>query len=383
MRSSLRPLILALAVLCLPAAGFAVDLVVTRYDDPVPGGCDNLGPHETWDCSLREAVIASVALPTDDRILLSAGTYELTRAGAGENDGLTGDLDVEGNLEILGPGATMTVIDGNGIDRIFHLDDAAPAGTDAVRIAGVALTGGAAPSGGGHAIAATRIDLTIERCEIHDNPGSISNSIAISIFGSIELYESTLRDNPGGGLLVSQASATLVNTTLSNNAGTELTVQSTSTALCQHCTVRDDEANDEVTLGDATSVLQLASSAVIGDCFVHADNDIDSLGGNLESPGATCDLGAGDLENVANHGLGPLGLNGGPTSTCVPGVTSPVLGLATPLFCAPADQRGVVRDENSCDAGSVERTTVRPPIPIFADGFLQGDADAWSAVVAD
>ena len=111
MRSLLRPLILVLAVLCLPAAGFAVDLVVTRYDDPVPGGCDNLGPHETWDCSLREAVIASVALPTDDRILLSAGTYELTRAGADEDDGLTGDLDVLGNLEILGPGATMTVID--------------------------------------------------------------------------------------------------------------------------------------------------------------------------------------------------------------------------------------------------------------------------------
>lgn len=64
-------------------------------------------------------------------------------------------------------------------------------------------------------------------------------------------------------------------------------------------------------------------------------------------------------------------------------MTSPVLGLATPLFCAPTDPRGAVRDENSCDAGSVERALARPPIPILADGFLQGDADAWSDVVAN
>jgi hypothetical protein len=383
MRPLLRPLILVLAVLCLPAAGFAVDLVVTRYDDPVPGGCDNLGPHETWDCSLREAVIASVALPTDDRILLSAGTYELTRAGADEDDGLTGDLDIVGNLEILGPGATMTVIDGNGLDRIFHLDDAAPAPADTIRIVGGTLTGGAAPSGGGHAIRAPRVELTLERCEIHGNGGTVSNTVAVSIFGSLTMRESTLRDNPGGGLLISQSDGVVINSTISNNGNTELTIQSTSTVLCQHCTIRDDEVSDEVDLGDATSVLQLVSSVVIGDCIVDPGTDIDSLGGNLESPGATCDLGAGDLENVANHGLGTLGLNGGPTSTCVPGVTSPVLGLATPLFCAPTDQRGVVRDENSCDAGSVERATVRPPIPIFSDGFVQGDADAWSSLVAD
>jgi hypothetical protein len=349
----------------------------------VPGGCDNLGPHETWDCSLREAVLASVALPTDDRILLSAGTYELTRAGANEDDGLTGDLDVVGNLEIVGPGATMTVIDGNGLDRVFHLDDAAPAPDDTIRIAGVTLTGGAAPSGGGHAINAPRVELTLERCEIRGNGGTTSSTVAVSIFGSLTVRESTLRDNPGGGLLISQSDAVVVNSTLSNNSGTELTIQATSTVLCQHCTLRDDEATDEITLGDATSVLQLASSAVIGNCFVDVDNDIDSLGGNLESPGATCDLGAGDLENVASHGLGALGLNGGPTSTHVPGATSPVLGLATPLFCAPNDQRGAVRDENSCEAGSVERATVRPPIPIFADGFRQADADAWSAVVAN
>lgn len=386
MRSSWRPLTLALVALWLPAAGFAIDIYVTRYDDPVPDGCTNAGSPETWDCSLREAVLASVAMATDDRILLSAGTYELTLPGANEEDGLTGDLDVEGNLEILGPGATMTVIDGNGLDRLFDFDDSAAPGDDVVRIAGVTLTGGDTPDdSAGAAIFAARIDLTIDRCEIHGN-GSVNlgGTIAAILFANLSIRESTIRDNADVGVKLSQALGVLTNVTLSNNVNSELWVANDGSALCNHCTIRDDEAADEVSLSGATSVLQLAGSVVIGDCLTfNGATAITTFGGNLESPGATCDLGGGDLENVASHGLSALGLNGGPTSTCVPGVTSPVLGLATPLFCAPTDQRGVVRDENSCDAGSVERTTVRPPIPIFADGFVQGDADAWSDVVAN
>lgn len=383
MRRLSRVLLLAMPILAftLAAPGLAVDLIVTRYDDPVPGGCDNLGPHATWDCSLREAVVASVALGTDDRILLSAGRYELTRAGVDEDEGLTGDLDIVGNLEILGPGATMTVIDGNGLDRIFDINDDTGGGTDAIRIAGVTLTGGAAPTGGGQAIEVTRVDLTIERCELVGNGAILDNTLDVAIFSSLTLRESTIRDNPGGGVTLSQSSGVLINTTISNNGDTELTVSSGATVLCQHCTIRDDEAAAEVEATGDLTVLQLASSVVIGDCALSPGGDIDSLGGNLESPGATCGLGAGDLENVASHGLGSLAANGGPTFTHVPGVTSPVLGLATALFCAPTDQRGITRDEASCDAGAVERAIARPPIPIFADGFLQGDADAWSSVL--
>ncbi len=381
MRNLSRALLLAVTTLGLAAPGLAVDLFVTRYDDPVPGGCDNLGPHATWDCSLREAVIASVALETDDRIFLSAGTYELTRAGADEDAGLTGDLDIEGNLEILGPGAPMTVIDANGLDRIFDVDDGSPPGIDQVLISGVTLTGGAAPTAGGHAVSVGGADLTIERCEIHGNDGTNNHTVRASLFASLTVRESTIRDNAGGGVLISQASGVLINTTISNNVNTELTVSGDATVLCQHCTVRDDEAGDEINLVAGTSILQLASSVVIGDCVVAAGNQIDSLGGNLESSGATCDLGSGDLENVASHGLGALGWNGGPTTTHVPGVTSPALGLATSLFCAPSDQRGATRDAESCDAGSVERSIVRPPIPLFADGFLQADTEAWSATL--
>lgn len=79
-------------------------------------------------CTLREA-IRNANLDTDttagdcaagvgpDRIEVPAGTYVLAIANdpndADENDGLTGDLDVTGDLEISGAAMATTVIDGN------------------------------------------------------------------------------------------------------------------------------------------------------------------------------------------------------------------------------------------------------------------------------
>jgi hypothetical protein len=69
----------------VPSGG--TDWVVTRTDDPAPGGC------VPGDCSLREAVMASNANPGVDTIRLSHGaTYDLTIAISGTNSATTGDL---------------------------------------------------------------------------------------------------------------------------------------------------------------------------------------------------------------------------------------------------------------------------------------------------
>ena len=52
--------------------------------------------------------------------------------------------------------------------------------------------------------------------------------------------------------------------------------------------------------------------------------------------------------------------------------------------CSPHDQRGVARSPHpleSCDTGALERTTGRVRTPIFADGYEQGDEEAWSSAV--
>jgi hypothetical protein len=55
----------------------------------------------------------------------------------------------------------------------------------------------------------------------------------------------------------------------------------------------------------------------------------------------------------ADAKLGPLGNNGGPTMTLVPGSGSPALGLGK--GCPATDQRGQPRkNPNACTAGAVE-----------------------------
>src|SRR6187549_1618591 len=86
-----------LGLLCGMAAGpaAAVDFVVTRYDDPLPDGC------LATDCSLREAVIAVDA--GSGRVLLSAGTYQLSLVGTGGISSLDGGFDIQGGqVEIVG-----------------------------------------------------------------------------------------------------------------------------------------------------------------------------------------------------------------------------------------------------------------------------------------
>jgi hypothetical protein len=110
-------LMVALAA-CAPAAVAAI-FVPTRDDDPPPNGC------APSDCSLREAVIAANSAGGLDFISLGASHYRLSIAtpSSAPDTGADGDLDVtEANdLFILGVGASQTIIDAGGIDRVFDI----------------------------------------------------------------------------------------------------------------------------------------------------------------------------------------------------------------------------------------------------------------------
>jgi hypothetical protein len=117
----------ALTVLALPALASAATAKTyhpTRTDDPAPNGC------KKKDCSLREAVIAANDAGGGRIVLRPGKRYVLTRKGAGENAGLTGDLDASLGVEPFdvnlgieirtkGQRGPMATIDANGIDRVF------------------------------------------------------------------------------------------------------------------------------------------------------------------------------------------------------------------------------------------------------------------------
>jgi hypothetical protein len=368
--------LLAIVTASLPGVALATDYTVTRYDDPLPGACI------PTDCSLREAVIAASAVNDSDRIFLSAGRYDLTRAGVDEDAGLTGDLDVRGKVEIFGAGATMTTIAANDIDRVFDFE---PFGNSAPGIKDLAITGGSIPGGGGSAISmGIGTELTVERCDIHANSNGGNSFGVIQLFvGSVVIVrDTTIRENVGGGIGVVQGEVQIFNSTFSNNDGAELQLNG-ATGYCNHCSFRDTtpSASAEVYVtGDGD--LQLANSAVIGECLLADQASITTFGGNLESPGTGCDLDhATDQDGVVSHGFGALADNGGPTRTFLPSAVSPAISGANDAFCPPTDQRGADRPATNCDSGAVERITPRPLTPIFADGFQQRSGGAWSLFV--
>jgi len=98
-------------------------------------------------------------------ITLPPGTYSLSIVGTEEDQGATGDLDITDDVTITGAGEDTTIIDGGGIDRVFHVLKGST-----VEITGMMIENGNAVGGGG----------------IHNRGGGIHNS------GSLTLIDSTI-----------------------------------------------------------------------------------------------------------------------------------------------------------------------------------------------
>ena len=79
------------------------------------------GKDASGNVSLRSAIMAADANPSSDTIVLPAGTFNLTIAPTGGDGSASGDLDIAANLTIKGRTTGQTVIDGNSLDRVFHI----------------------------------------------------------------------------------------------------------------------------------------------------------------------------------------------------------------------------------------------------------------------
>src|SRR6185369_15849172 len=131
--------------LAIPARAAAATITVTTTADSAAGD---------GQCSLREAILAANsdaavdACPAGagpDVIVLPAGTYALTRTGAGEDAGATGDLDIASDITLRGAGSATTVVRADGLgDRAIHV-----LSTGTATLEQLTIRGGAARFGGG------------------------------------------------------------------------------------------------------------------------------------------------------------------------------------------------------------------------------------------
>lgn len=144
-------------------------------------------------CTLRAAIQEANALITTKGItdivinLMAPGTYTLTRPGTDDN-AANGDLDILGTcpsadlnvpcLTITGMGKGVTIIDGGGIDRVFHF-----VGRNTVKITGVTIQGGFAKNANGGGIRNSNGWVVLENSEVINNTAKSYDAVDASFDG--------------------------------------------------------------------------------------------------------------------------------------------------------------------------------------------------------
>jgi len=402
------------------AATFTVDTTADAVDAaPGDGVCAAAG----GSCTLRAAVMEANALPGPDTIVLPAGRYTLTLAGAGEDAAATGDLDVLSDVTILGAGPAVTIIDGGGIDRVFdnldtlrltsltveggrNLDTSFDGGGGGIvnaaflYLTDVVVRGNTAAVGGGGILNYSDLfisDSTIEANTVvaSDPPSPRLGGGGIGNESNLRLDRSTVRGNsaPFGGGLANDANAFVTTSTLSGNSAADagggiwnnsnLTVVSSTvsanSALVGNGIYDAFGTNDRlvgVTLdGDLAfaGLTEIGNSILTGACVLTTDGPgIVSHGHNLARE-AGCNL-TTETDLLGDPLLGPLQDNGGPTGTMalLPGSPARDAGGDEPVSlpgwsggftgsCPATDQRGIGRPQGPhCDIGAYEAVSAVP-----------------------
>ncbi|MCP4029035.1 MAG: hypothetical protein GY736_22345, partial [Sphingomonas sp.] len=295
--------------------------------------------------SLREAIIATNNTPNGavaDEIILAAGTYLLNQ-GSGDDTAHAGDLDINDDLTITGAGARTTIIDGNGLDRVFHIKD-----DNTATISGITVRGGDQGNGGGIFVDTNSTLYLADAFLTGNNHSGAGSGGAIHVHGTAHLDRVLMSGNTadhGGAIgFHNTGGGSLTNVTISGNTATgeggglwtdvPITVTNSTIAF-----------NTAPTGGgmfvDSGGDVTLTNSILHNPGSDNSNAALTSGGFNIDSDGTA---GLGDSLDNTDPLLNPLADNGGPSDTHSLQAASQAIDPAG-LTGAPAvDQRGVARD---------------------------------------
>ncbi len=411
-------------------------LRVDRNDDE--GSASQCSVMSLADCSLRGAILFANLNSGEDTIVVPAGTYYLSIPGTDEDFAASGDLDIRDDLVIKSFGGEA-FINAAAIDRVFEIFEAST-----VEMTGLSIIGGYTLLDGGCVLnkgSLVMADISVYYCTSKAIGGGIANRGSLTITNggvrnnyavqgggishangtTMYLYDSSIgpwnvADGPGGGIW-SDGELYLFRTVVYNNeAGFDATasimddgggVYNDGGAYFTNCTITNNTSPgygggvfsedyvvfDLTTLSANSAVLgsevfiwegmmSVRSTLIHGGCYHPGPTTIYSAGGNLESPGNSCELiDSSDQVNVADPGLGVFDFHGGRALSFNLLPWSPAIDAAH-VLCSDHDQRnhdrpidGNASGDSFCDVGSYEFNSTE----LFSTGFEQGDSNAWSS----
>jgi hypothetical protein len=318
----------------------------------------------------------------------------MTIPGTGDDAGAQGDLDLNHDVTIEGAGAHSTVIDAQGVDRVFDIASGIHA-----TISDLTVTGGlSAGNGGGIRGAGT---LSLSRVAVIGNQALASGG-GIEVTGDATVQSSTIAGNQGGagGGVHVGGTALVEDSTISGNRaggngstgnGGGVAGNGGTVLRLRSSTVSDNQSFNAALTGGGLAAAPFAEvdNTIIANNVAHdvsqtsrAASDCDlpvaTLGYNL-SDTTQCGLDAPSDQQGVPVALGPLTDNGGPTDTVA------ILGGSAAVDygadCPAMDQRGVSRPrDGACDIGAYEYalplvTTDSASAIAFSTATVNGSVD--------
>jgi len=228
--------------------------------------------------SLRQAVILANNSPGDDVIQIAAGTFTFSIAGKDEDFAATGDLDIRGNLSIVGAGSADTIIDAGGLDRVFQVFTGVRFDITGVKIMG-GETGALFADGGGILTSGvvSMTDATVCENSAHVGGGIYNDG------GTLTMDESTVRDNSatstlfsGGGIVnLNSGTMQISDSTVSGNSspgsGAGIFNSNTSELIVDNSTISGNVASMDHSntrgggiYNNSTSTVELVNTTISG-----------------------------------------------------------------------------------------------------------------------
>jgi CSLREA domain-containing protein len=354
--------VIVLLIVTIPMGAIAKTFTVNSTLDAVdanPG--DGVALTAGGVTTLRAAIQEANALAGRDTIILPAGTYLLTIAGAGEQLSATGDLDIRSNLSIIGAGANVTIVDAGGIDRVFDFPVACTVDISDITIRGGNVTGTGGGLNTGVSVTLTSVEIT--NCKASSDGGGIYNVGTLTILNSAIVNDTS---GTAGGGISDQSSGTLnaTNVTFSGNyaAGNGGALASDAASALTNCTVANNSSAGTGGIVRTHGGVNLLNTIVANNTgsINNLQNGINSLGYNLDSENSAgwSNMATGDLRST-NPLLGALQNNGGSTRTQAIPTNSPAKNAGNPTGSPSTDQRGFPRDA-SPDIGAYEYGAALP-----------------------